>query len=101
MQSPKTLSQYLATYITDKAAIAAHVSREFGKAYTTADVLRMLEPHRLASIPRPKRTVGEPIGWERGISTRKSGFDPLAKALFAYHAKRTSGDVKAYWEAKL
>lgn len=87
-QSPRTLAAHLATYITDRSAIAAHVSREFGKPYKTADINRMLEPHRHASIPRGKRTVGEPIGWERGISTVKTGVDPLAKALLEWGAAR-------------
>ena len=30
-----------------------------------------------------------------------AGHDPLAKALFEYHAKRTTGDDRAYWLARL
>lgn len=97
--SPRTMALHLATYITDRSAIASHISREFGKPYIAADINRMLEPHRLASKPRPERTVGEPIAWERGFTTTRDGIDPLVKAIAKYHAKRTDGAVKEHWEA--
>jgi hypothetical protein len=42
MNSPHQLAKYLATYITDRGTIASHVSREFAKRYTTADIDRMI-----------------------------------------------------------
>jgi hypothetical protein len=91
MNSPHQLAKYLATYINDRGTIASHVSREFAKRYTTADIDRMIaDPPRKPtdSKPRqPSKLSDEPISMHRPISTVSGGVDKLALATNAYIAK--------------
>jgi len=82
MNSPHQLAKHLASYITDRSAVAAHVSREFARPYTAKDIDRML---RNESIPRsPSNLSSEPIAMHKPLSTSKGGIDPLAVATLAY-----------------
>jgi len=99
----------LARMVSDKASIAAFVNKVHGTAYHGSDIEKILLGIKpTASVPQAIRypnavrqtaIMAEPIAWTPPISTRRNGIDPLAKALAAYHAKRTSGAVKAHWEA--
>jgi hypothetical protein len=82
MNSPHSLAKYLATYITDRSTIAAHVSREFARPYTTSDINRMLSGE---IIPRPPSALSEePIAMHRPLRTNTGGVDALAVATNSY-----------------
>lgn len=94
----------LARQVTDKAAIAYFINKVHGTNYHASDIEKIqLGIKPTASMPRNlagvRVVVGEPIAWTPPISTHKDGKDPLVKALAQYHAKRTSGDLRAHWEA--
>lgn len=89
--APHSMARHLATYITDKSAIAAHVSREFGKRYTAADIERMLRGEKPAVPLRTYNRSGAawqgPTPPSQEIRTNKSGNDPLVEATRAYAMK--------------
>ena len=83
MQSPHKMARHLATYITDRKAIASHLSREFSVQYTLRDVERILSG-TVEVKPIDTRKVGEPISFSPPIRTGMKGQDPLAIATNAY-----------------
>lgn len=95
----------LSRTVSDKAAIANHISLVHGVEYTASDVTKILsgkDPEPRLRSPVQVR-VSDLMGGHLPLSpplttTNDNGVDPLAKALAAYHAKRTSGEVRAYWE---
>lgn len=87
--SEHAMARHLATYISDKSAISAHVSREFGARYTVADIERMLGRKATDSVPRGVRggVWNGPAPVTPPLSTNRGGGDPLAKALHRYGMK--------------
>ncbi len=81
----------LAAMVTDRAAIARHISAVHGVNYYASDIEKILlgiKPTN--SVPRALRQTKlmvEPIAWSPPISTNRSGVDPLAVAINAYLAK--------------
>jgi hypothetical protein len=83
------MAKHLASYITDRTAIASHLSREFGVQYTLRDVERILSG--IVEVkPIDTRKVGEPISFSPPIRTGKKGQDPLAIATNAYIARNAA-----------
>ena len=93
----------LAAMVKDRADIARHISAVHGVNYFASDIEKILLGIKpTASAPRALRQnklMGDAIWFEKPLSTNQDGVDPLAKALAKYHAKRTTGHVKAHWEA--
>ena len=94
MYSPHKMARHLSTYISDRGAIAAHLSREFGVTYQAKDIARLLS-NSVESVPRDARNVGEPIGYNPPISSVKRGHDALAEATNAYIARNAKSIRKA------
>jgi hypothetical protein len=90
---------HLCTYITDKTAVMHHVNREFDMRLTVKDIDWVLSRK---GRERPRRTDLAPMIPSPLIVTHKhKGHDPLALALFKYHAARTFGPEQAYWLDRL
>lgn len=97
--------EQLGRMVSDRVAIAAFVNKVHGTSYTAADIesiQRGIFPEAKLGYPVQVR-VSDLMGGHLPLSpplttTNDNGVDPLAKALAAYHAKRTSGELRAYWE---
>jgi len=90
--------QHLYNYISDKTAILQHVSRELSVTLTLRDVEEAISGINAREYrPNLKPMTPSPLI----VTHNWAGHDPLAKALFEYHAKRTTGDDRAYWLARL
>jgi hypothetical protein len=89
--------QHLCGYITDRTAVMQHVNREFNIDLTLRDLNDAIKRKE-----RPTRTSLAAITPSPLIVTHKwRGYDPLAVALFKYHAARSYGPDQAYWLARL
>lgn len=95
----------LSRMVTDKAAIANHISKVHGVEYTASDIKKILTGKALQPrlrSPVQVRVSDLMVGDLRSspplTTTNDNGIDPLVKALASYHAKRTTGDLQAYWE---
>jgi len=88
---------HLAGYISDRSVIAAYINNEHGLNLTLRDILEVTaENKRQFYIPDHRPMTPSPL-----IVTHKhKGYDPLALALFKYHADRTTGEERAYWLAR-
>jgi len=92
------LATHLCSYITDRSAVAIHINRQFSTRYTSTDIERLTR-----AKPVFERL---PIGREEAIGGKDypikaghgKGYDPLALALFKYHAKRATANDREYWE---
>lgn len=97
-------AKQLAVTVKDHAVVANFINKVHGTNWHVSDIEKILmgiDP--VASIPRVmagvRVVVGEALPSSAPLkTTNDNGVDPLAKALFAYHAKRTTGETKAYWE---
>lgn len=95
----------LARSVKDSAILADFINKVHGTNYHGSDIEKIqmgLRPNQ--SVPRNmagvKVVVGDPLPAAPALTTlNDNGFDPLAKALAQYHAKRTSGPLRAHWEA--
>ena len=91
---------YLCGYISNKRAVLNHINRDYGTAYTMRDLT-----YALTYFPATKKrrnTDEDALPLTPPISTHNGrGYDPLAIALFKYHAARTTGEDKKHWERKL
>lgn len=96
----KMRAHYLCSYITDKSAVVAHINRDYGTKHTIKDLDEALKTF---STPR-KNSIAtkKPLPLTAPIRTHTGkGYDPLAIALFKYHAARTEGEDKRHWERQL
>lgn len=97
-------AKMLARQVKDHAAVANWVNKVHGANWQACDIDKIvmgIDPRH--SIPRARAgvtvKVGEPLQPSAPLTTTNdNGVDPLAKALAAYHAKRSTGDLRAYWE---
>jgi hypothetical protein len=90
---------HLCAYITDKTAVMHHVNREFNLRLTVKDIDWVLSRK---GKERPRRNDLEAMLPSPLIVTHKrAGHDPLALALFKYHAARTAGPEQVYWLERL
>lgn len=93
-------AHYLCSYIKDKTTVLAHINRDYGTRYTLTDLAEALSTF---SKPRKNSIAKQkPLPLTAPIRTHTGkGYDPLAIALFKYHAARTTGEDKRHWERKL
>jgi hypothetical protein len=91
---------HLCGYITDRSAVLNHINREYATSYTIKDLT-----HALTYFPATKKSRNIEDGYiplTPPISTHDGrGYDPLAIALFKYHAARATGEEKRYWQQQL
>ena len=92
--------RHLCSYITDRSAVLNHINRDYNTSYTMKDLeqaIMSFPKERKRSIPESKALpLTPPVSTHNG-----RGFDPLAIALFKYHAARTTGKLKRHWEQQL
>jgi hypothetical protein len=90
--------KHLCSYISDRSAVLQHINREHNLRLTLRDIEDIDE----ATRHRARRTDLEAMIPSPLIVTHKSkGYDPLALALFKYHAARTFGPEQVYWLDRL
>jgi len=79
---------HLASYITDRTAIVAHINRDHGTRYTLKDINAVIRD----TFEKPKTGVvwTAPIVSPPPICTSRSGMDPLAVATNAYIARNAN-----------
>lgn len=92
--------RHLCNYITDRTAVLNHINRDYGTSYTMSDLNHALT--YFPAAPKRRNIEDDAIPSTPPISTHKGkGYDPLAIALFKYHAARTTGEEKRHWERQL
>jgi hypothetical protein len=90
--------KHLCGYISDRSAVLQHINREHNLRLTLHDLEQAIK----SKSARVRRTDLEAMIPSPLIVTHKSaGHDPLALALFKYHAARTFGPEQAYWLDRL
>ena len=96
----KNKARHLCSYITDRSAVLAHINRDYGTSYTMKDLSNALTYY--PQTTRRQNIEGGFLPLTPPITTHiGKGYDPLAIALFKYHAARTTGADKRHWEQKL
>ena len=95
----------LSNMVSDTAAIANYINRVHGVNFAAIDIENIKRgafPEARVSIPVQIRVSGLMDGAlplsPPLTTTNDNGIDPLVQALASYHAKRTSGELQAYWE---
>lgn len=89
--------KHLCGYISDKSAVLQHINREHNLRLTLRDI-----EEASRSKSRARRIDLEAMTPSPLIVTHKrQGYDPLALALFQYHAARSYGPEQAYWLNRL
>lgn len=97
-------AKQLGRQVKDNAVVANFINKVHGTNWDASDIAKILmdiDPRH--SIPRSRAgitvVVGEPLPLSEPLTTTNdNGIDPLVKALAVYHAKRTTGDLRAYWQ---
>lgn len=96
----RLLAKHLSSYITDKSAVVAHINRDYGTKHTIKDL-----DEALKTFSKPRKNsiaTKKPLPLTAPVRTHTGkGYDPLAIALFKYHAARTEGDLQKHWLKKL
>jgi hypothetical protein len=93
----KAQIRHLCSYITDRSAVLNYVNRENDLRLTLKDIEDVM-----AKAPRERRANLKPLRSCPPIRTHKGrGYDPLARALFQYHADRTTGAEHDFWLSRL
>ena len=91
--------KHLCGYISDRSAVLQHVNREHNLRLTLRDIEDISEAtlrHRARRTDLAAMTPSPLI-----VTHTSKGYDPLARALFKYHAARTFGPEQAYWLDRL
>ena len=89
--------RHLCSYITDRSAVLNYVNREKNLRLTMKDI-----DEAMSKAPRQKRSDFKPMKPSPQIATHTHrGYDPLARALFQYHADRTTGADHDFWLSRL
>ena len=92
--------RHLCSYITDRSAVLNHINRDYNTSYTMRDLEQALisfpTARKKAHIDDDALPLTPPVATHDG-----RGYDPLAIALFKYHAARTTGEDKRHWERQL
>lgn len=89
--------RHLCSYITDRSAVLAYVNRENNLRLTHKHIQEALD-----TAAKKKQYGVTPMKPSPLITTHnESGYDPLARALFQYHANRSTGEQYDYWLSKL
>jgi len=93
----RTQIRYLCGYISDKSAVLHYINREQALRLTLRDI-----DDACALVPRVQPPALGPMTPSLPIVTHNGqGHDPLAIALFRYHASRTTGADRTYWLARM
>lgn len=96
-ETPQSYARKVCGYISNDNDVVKHVKRMWGIEFAPQDIARIRRDMPGQFVTRAG--VKEPLPLTAPLTTTNdNGFDPLAKALFAYHAKRSTGKTKAYWE---
>ena len=89
--------RHLCGYISDKTAVLHYINREQALRLTLRDI-----EDAVAMLPRIQPPALAPMTPSLPIVTHSwQGYDPLAIALFRYHASCTTGADRAYWLARM
>jgi hypothetical protein len=89
--------RHLCSYITDRSAVLNYVNREKNLRLTMKDIDEVM-----SKPPRKKRSDFKPMIPSPLITTHNHrGYDPLARALFQYHADRSTGAEHEFWLSRL
>lgn len=89
--------RHLCSYITDRSAVLNYVNREKNLRLTMKDI-----DEAMSKAPRQKRSDFKPMKPSPQIVTHTHrGYDPLARALFQYHADRSTGAEHEFWLSRL
>jgi hypothetical protein len=89
--------RHLCGYITDKSTVLNYINSENGLRLTMKDIEKAL-----ADDKRRKPANLAPMQPSPLITTHNNrGYDPLARALFQYHADRTTGAEHDFWLSRL
>jgi hypothetical protein len=89
--------RHLCSYITDRSAVLNYVNREKNLKLTMKHIEQVM-----SKAPRQKRSNFKPMKPSPQIATHNGrGYDPLAMALFQYHANRTTGAEHDFWLSRL
>lgn len=97
-------AKQLARQVNDNVAVANFINKCHGTSWKASDIAKIrmdLDPRQ--SVPRNmagvRVVVGEALPLTPPLTTLNDNtIDPLLQALAAYHAKRSNGDLRAYWE---
>ena len=89
--------KHLCGYISDKSAVLQPVNREHNLHLPLADIIEASTTRHRARRTDLKAMTPSPLI----VTHRSRGYDPLARALFKYHAARTFGPEQAYWLDRL
>ena len=93
----RTQIRHLCGYISDKTAVLHYINREQALTLTLRDI-----EDAVAMLPRVPPPALVPMTPSLPIVTHTwHGHDPLALALFKYHASRATGADRAYWLARM
>lgn len=92
----------LSRLVSDTAAIAKYINRVHGTDFDATDI-ELFQQGKAPIERRPvqvrlTKLMGDALPVSRPISTNDNGSDPLLKALASYHAKRSEGKARLYWE---
>ncbi len=89
--------KHLCSYISDRSAVLQHINREHNLRLTLRDIDEAATMRHRARRTDLEAMIPSPL-----IVTHKhKGHDPLALALFKYHAARTFGPEQVYWLDRL
>lgn len=97
-------AKQLARQVNDNVAVANFINKVHGTNWQANDVAKIrmdLDPRQ--SVPRNlagvRVVVGEALPLTPPLTTLNDNkIDPLFKALAEYHAKRSTGKDRLYWE---
>jgi hypothetical protein len=90
--------KHLCGYISDKSAVLQHINREHNLRLTLHDLEQAIKN----KSSRARRTdLAAMIPSPLIVTHKHKGHDPLALALFKYHAARSYGPEQVYWLDRL
>ena len=90
--------KHLCGYISDRSAVLQHINREHNLRLTLHD----LEQAVKSKSSRARRTdLAAMIPSPLIVTHKHKGHDPLALALFKYHAARSYGPEQVFWLDRL
>ena len=92
--------QHLASYISDRSAIATYVNNEHGLNLSTLDVIDLDAVAKAKERP-PRTNLAAMMPSPLIVTHKRKGYDDLAVALFKYHAARSFGADQKYWLERL
>ena len=95
-ETPHTSARKVCGYITNDNDVIKHVKRMWGVELPLNDVARIRRDYTTGYARKSDDDKALPLA--PPVSTHSAGRDPLLKALASYHAKRSKGKARLYWE---